>query len=67
MIIKKKNNKTMGLLNCKCESEEDKTVLVEALGKNKLETSAPVPLNKPRFCDMIPALREELAISGKAI
>ena len=52
------------MLNCKCDSQEDKTVLVENLGKKKLESFATI---KKKFADLIPERREELAILTKAV
>ena len=55
----------MGLLNCKCESEEDKAVLVEDLGKNKLKDPLPIKPLKQKFSTLILSYQGDLTISCK--
>ena len=57
----------MGALNCKCESEEDKTVVVEKLGKNKTENTAPAPTMKMEFSQIIPEYTDTLGSQVKAV
>ena len=50
----------MGSLNCKCETEEDKAVIIESIGKHKTFDSKLAPLAKPRFNEIILDYKEEL-------